>query len=177
MLKAIQTFHALTCVATDCHIGCKTNNRALHRRFARLVPGCHIAHQRVLQHIPANGFNDITSLINEDGAKHQLRGFMPRNRVAPYEMRSSEVRGNGFVIKQMRLADAKSAPIPSSRRLHTTSNRFRALRRRYARLVPGYHILHHKGAATRSCERPLRHHIIDKRGRCEAPIEGLYTPK
>ena len=43
MLKAIQTFHALTCVATDCHIGCKTISRALHRRFARLVPGCHIA--------------------------------------------------------------------------------------------------------------------------------------
>ena len=53
----------------------------------------------------------------------------------------------------------------------------RALRRRYARLVPGYHILHHRGAATRSCERPLRHHIIDKRGRCEAPVEGLFAPK
>ena len=33
------------------------------------------------------------------GAKHRLRGLMPRNMVAPYEMRSSEVRGNGFVIK------------------------------------------------------------------------------
>ena len=53
----------------------------------------------------------------------------------------------------------------------------RALHRRYARLVPGYHILHHKGAATRSCERPLRHHIVDTLGLCEAPIEGLYTPK
>ena len=111
------------------------------------------------------------------GAKHRLRGFIPRNMVAPYEMRSSEVRGNGFVIKQMRLEDAKSAPIPSSRRLYTTSNRIRALRRRYARLVPGYHILHHKGAATRSCERPLRHHIVDTLGLCEAPIEGLYTPQ
>ena len=108
----------------------------------------------------------------KQGAKHRLRGFMSRNMVAPYEVRSSEVRGNGFVIKQMRLADAKSSPIPSSRRPYTTSNRFRALRRRYARLVPGYHILHHKGAATRSCERPLRHHIIDKRGRCEAPKCG-----
>ena len=46
MLKAIQTLHALTCVATDCHIGCKTNNRALHRRFARLVPGYHILHHK-----------------------------------------------------------------------------------------------------------------------------------
>ena len=27
----------------------------------------------------------------KQGAKHRLRGFMPRNRVAPYEMRSSEV--------------------------------------------------------------------------------------
>ena len=116
-------------------------------------------------------------LRDKQGAKHRLRGFTPRNRVAPYEMRSSEVRGNGFVIKQMRLADAKSAPIPSSRRPYTTTNRFRALRRRYARLVPGYHILHHKGAATRSCERPLQHHIIDKRGRCETPVEGLYAPK
>ena len=116
-------------------------------------------------------------LRDKQGAKHRLRGFMPRNMVAPYEERSDEVRGNGFVIKQMRLEDAKSAPIPSARRLYTTSNRFRALRRRYARLVPGYHILHHKGAATRSCERPLRHHIIDKRGGCEAPVEGFYTPK
>ena len=56
MLKAIQCLHALTCVATDSHIGRKTINRALHRRYARLVPGCHIAHQRVLQHIPANGY-------------------------------------------------------------------------------------------------------------------------
>ena len=79
MLKAIQSLHALTCVATDSHIGRKTINRALHRRFTRLVPGCHI--------------------------------------------------------------------------------------------------LHHKGAATRSCERPLRHHIIDNRGRCEAPVEGLFAPK
>ena len=79
MLKAIHTLHALTCVATDSHIGRKTINRALHRRFARLVPG--------------------------------------------------------------------------------------------------YHILHHKGAATRSYERPLLYHIIDKRGRCEAPVEGLYAPK
>ena len=94
-------------------------------------------------------------LRDKQGAKHRLRGFMPRKMVAPYEVRSTEVRGNGFVIKQMRLEDAKSSPIPSSRRLYTTSNRFRALRRRYARLVPGYHILHHKGAATRSCERPL----------------------
>ena len=69
---------------------------------------------------------------------------MPRNTVAPYEVRSTEVRGNGFVIKQMRLADAKSAPIPSSRRLYTTTNRFRALRRRYARLVPGCHIAHQR---------------------------------
>ena len=74
MLKAIQTLHALTCVATDCHIGRKTYSRALHRRFARLVPGCHIA-------------------------------------------------------------------------------------------------------ATHSCERLLRHHIVDKRGRCEAPVEGLNAPK
>ncbi len=56
MLKAIQNLHALICVATDCHIGRKTINRALRRRYARLVPGCHIAHQRVLQHIPANGY-------------------------------------------------------------------------------------------------------------------------
>ena len=111
------------------------------------------------------------------GAKHRLRGFTPRNMVAPYEVRSTEVRGNGFVIKKMRLADAKSAPIPSSRRSQEIHNRFRALRRRYARLVPGYHILHHKGAATRSCERPLRHHIIDKQGLCEAPVEGLNAPK
>ena len=116
-------------------------------------------------------------LRDKRGAKHRLRGLTPRNMVAPYVVRSTEVRGNGFVIKQMRLADAKSAPIPSSRRPYTTSNRFRALRRRYARLVPGYHILHHKGAATRSYERPLRHHIIDKRGRCEAPVEGFYAPK
>ena len=93
MLKAIQSLHALTCVATDCHIGCKTNNRALHRRYARLVPGCHIAHQRVLQHIPANALYDITSLINEDGAKHRLRGFLPRNMVAPYEEHCDVVRG------------------------------------------------------------------------------------
>ena len=52
-------------------------------------------------------------LRDKPGAKHRLRGFMPRNMVAPYEMRSSEVRGNSFVIKQMRLEDAKSAPIPS----------------------------------------------------------------
>ena len=82
MLKAIQTLHALTCVATDSHIGRKTISRALHRRFARLVPGYHIAHQRMLQHIPANALYDITSLINEDGAKHRLRGLMPLNRVA-----------------------------------------------------------------------------------------------
>ena len=56
MLKAIQTLHALTCVATDSHIGRKTINRALRRRYARLVPGCHIAHQRVLQHVLANGY-------------------------------------------------------------------------------------------------------------------------
>ena len=82
MLKAIQNLHALICVATESHIGRKTINRALHRRFARLVPGYHITHQRVLQHIPANALCDITSLINEDGAKHRLRGFSPRNRVA-----------------------------------------------------------------------------------------------
>ena len=35
----------------------------------------------------------------KQGAKHRLRGFMPRNMVAPYEVRSTEVRGNGFVIK------------------------------------------------------------------------------
>ena len=93
MLKAIQSPHALTCAATDSHIGRKTINRALHRRFARLVPGCHIAHQRVLQHIPANALCDITSLINEDGAKHRLRGFMPRNMVAPYEEHCDVVRG------------------------------------------------------------------------------------
>ena len=93
MLKAIQTLHALTCVATDSHIGRKTINRALHRRFARLVLGCHIAHQRMLQHIPANGYCDITSLINEDGAKHRLRGFLPRNMVAPYEEHCDVVRG------------------------------------------------------------------------------------
>ena len=27
------------------------------------------------------------------GAKHRLRGFTPRNMVAPYEVRSTEVRG------------------------------------------------------------------------------------
>ena len=48
---------------------------------------------RVLRHVLANAFNDITSLINEEGAKHRLRGFMPRNMVAPYEERSDEVRG------------------------------------------------------------------------------------
>ena len=35
---------------------------------------------------------------------------MPRNRVAPYEEHSDEVRGKGFVIKYLRLEDAKSAP-------------------------------------------------------------------
>ena len=37
---------------------------------------------RVLRHVLANALCDITSLINEDGAKHRLRGFTPRNRVA-----------------------------------------------------------------------------------------------
>ena len=48
---------------------------------------------RVLRHVLANALCDITSLINEDGAKYRLRGFTPRNRIAPYEERSDEVRG------------------------------------------------------------------------------------
>ena len=35
---------------------------------------------------------------------------MPRNRVAPYEERSDEVRGKYIFIKYLRLEDAKSAP-------------------------------------------------------------------
>ena len=47
---------------------------------------------RVLRHVLANALCYITSLINKDCAKHRLRGLMPRNRVAPYEVRSTEVR-------------------------------------------------------------------------------------
>ena len=46
-------------------------------------------------------------LRDKQGAKHRLRGFMPRNRVAPYEERSDEVRGKCIFIKYLRLEDAK----------------------------------------------------------------------
>ena len=39
---------------------------------------------------------------------------MPRNRVAPYEVRCTEVRGKDAVIKHLRLEDAKSTPFFAS---------------------------------------------------------------
>ena len=39
---------------------------------------------------------------------------MPRNMVAPYEVRCTEVRGKDAVIKHLRLEDVKSAPFFAS---------------------------------------------------------------
>ena len=49
-------------------------------------------------------------LRDKQGAKHRLRGFIPRNTVAPYEERSDDVRGKDAVIKHLRLEDAKYTP-------------------------------------------------------------------
>ena len=50
-------------------------------------------------------------------AKHGLRGFMPRNVVAPYECRRHEVRGGGHP-RHLRLTDAKVCKIPFFKRLY-----------------------------------------------------------
>ena len=46
-------------------------------------------------------------LYKDNRAEHGLRGFMPRNRVTPYECRRHEVRGCGPPNWYRRLKDAK----------------------------------------------------------------------
>ena len=118
---------------------------------------------------------------------------MPRNRVAPYEERSDEVRGKYIFIKHLRLEDAKSAPF---------SLYFPVCQTVLGRITDSGHFagasLGSYPATISHTTRVLRHvlandlcyiaSLINNRGAkslltsfrqtgCEAPVEGLYAPK
>ena len=116
--REIRTFLSLFSRLPDGCLGYETDSGHFAGASLGSYPATISRTTRVLRHVLANDLCYITLLINERGAKSLLtsfrqtwceapvEGFYTRNRVAPYEMRSSEVRGKCIFIKYLRLEDA-----------------------------------------------------------------------